>query len=221
MTMETQRQAMAEVAAAFERVQLDGRTVLFECQNGVVLRCKAVSPVYMQALAEQFLPPPPPKRIINNGQDEPWEEENPGDPAYQRQLADLDRRWTMALNRLLAGMGTEPVTIPDGIFGPDDDGWIEQVRRAELFTGVAIPVDISTPEMRYISWLFYYVFDNNVDLSLTGMFTQQLGGLQEGEIAKAIETFRGLLGRRTDPGSANGHQDSNGAGPNRAQRRAR
>lgn len=222
MTMQEVGRALGDVADVVERIKADGRNALLTLKNGVVLRCKPVPPVYVQALRAKFVDPDPPKVTITptDGRD-PWEEENPSDPAYQRQLSDWHYRGNMAINRLFWGMGTELVSVPEGMFRPEDQGWIDYVKRAETYTGEEVPVDVSNDEMRWVSWLSLYAIDNDTDLYLAGSIPQNLAGINEKEVADAVAAFRSVQERRADSDIPPATASSNGHSANRTARRSR
>lgn len=218
-TLEVEKEAMDAAAAAMHRWKhVDGGAEL-TLNNGAVIRCKPVPPLYIEALADEFREPAPPLVFIES---KDREEENPNDPAYLRKLDELRRAHQIALVNLVLGIGTELVSVPDGVHPPESDEWVDEVRRREKFTHKAIPLpDLDDPDLRYIGWLRFYASDTNNDVALLGAIPQLLAGLREEEIRAAADSFRGIQGRRADsiaavePGSNNGDQ------PNRAARRRR
>jgi len=220
MTMEEEGKSLADLHAAMERVREDGNAVLFTLKNGIVLRCRAVPPIYMRTLAERFTPPPPPQVRIERG-DDSYYEENRDDPEWNDALAENGRRATKAITQLVLGMGTEVVSVPPGYVLPDDDAWIAHVRRADKFTGIETPLELDDTDLRYICWLQFYALDNNTDVQLAGLLPQFLAGPSEVEIAQAVDAFRDHSQRRADSDGA--VADASGDGPvdNRASRRRR
>lgn len=218
--MQEQDAALADIRDAIERVREDGNAVQFTLRNGIVLRCKPVPPIYVRTLSEQFIPPPPPMVHIDRGEDS-FDEENRDDPRWKEEIAELTLRATKAIERLMFGLGTEPVSVPEGKYMPDDERWIAEVRRADKFTGVETPLDLDDPDMRYVSWLSFYALDNISDMELAGLLPQFLAGPSEVETAKVVDTFRDLYSRRTAADGAAADANSNGHLDNRASRRRR
>lgn len=218
--MEEEGKSLADLHAAMDRVREDGNAIQFTLKNGIVLRCRAVPPIYMRTLAERFTPPPVPKVRIERG-DDSYYEENPDDPDWQQALKDNGARATKAITQLVLGMGTEVVSVPDGYVMPDNDAWVENVRRADKFTGVETPLDLDDKDLRYICWLQFYALDNNTDLQLAGLLPQFLAGPSEVEIAQAVDAFRDHSQRRADPDVAAADASVDGPVDNRASRRSR
>lgn len=220
MTMQEHEEALKDVHSVLERLKYDGKAVEFTLKSGIVLRCKPVPPLYVRALREQFIPPPPPMVHIDRGEDS-FDEPNADDPNYKAELDRLSAREDIAVTRFLLGMGTEFVSAPADVFAPADDGWIAHVQKADKFTGVCTPLDLSDDDMRYVSWLTFYALDNNADLQLAGLYPQWLAGVSEGEVAQALDAFRDLQRQRADTNGTAAVPPSNGTGSNRAARRRR
>lgn len=220
MTMEEEGKSLADLHAAMDRVREDGNAIQFTLKNGIVLRCRAVPPIYMRTLAERFTPPPPPQVRIERG-DDSYYEENRDDPDWNQALKDNAARAEKAITQLVFGMGTEIVSVPEGYVMPDDDAWVAKVRRADKFTGVETPLELDDPDLRYICWLQFYALDNNTDVQLAGLLPQFLAGPSEVEIAQAVDAFRDHSQRRADPDDAVADADTDGNNDNRASRRRR
>jgi hypothetical protein len=208
MTMQD-LETFADVREVIERVRDDGNAVQLTLRNGIVLRCKAVPPIYMRAVSERFPIPPPPKVLIERG-DDSYYEENPSDPEWDRQKKEISQKAEDALTRLMLGMGTEVVSVPDGIYMPDADGWVAEVRRADKFTGLETPLELDDPDLRYLSWLTFYALDNSSDVQIAGLLPSFLAGPSEGETAAAVASFRDLRERRTAHDGAAADADLDG-----------
>lgn len=217
--MQGHEELLNDVRTILDRVRRDGRSAELTLRSGIVLRFKAIPPVYLQTLNEQFILPPPPQVKIERG-DDSYYEENPNDQAWARECAAIEGRQQRAVVNLMLGMGTEVVSVPEGRFKVDDDGWVAEVRRADKFTGVETPLHLDDPDMRYLSWLTFYALDNIDDMQLSGLIPQFLAGPTEGEIAQAVDAFRNPEGRSTDPDGAAADARPNGSQPNRRARRA-
>lgn len=210
MTMQEQAEALADIREVIERVRDDGNAVQFTLKNGIVLRCKPVPPIYMRKIAEKFIPPPPPKVRIERG-DDSYYEDNPNDPDWLREIDDINLRSENALTRLVLGMGTEAVSVPDDKYMPGDDGWVVEVRRADKYTGVETPLDLDDPDLRYLSWLMFYALDNSSDVQIVGLLPSYLAGPSEAETAAAVDAFRDLRERRAHPDGVAPDANSDGS----------
>src|SRR6185295_12780079 len=102
MTMQEQDATLADIEDALARVREDGNAVQFTLRNGIVLRCKPVPPIYVRTLSEQFIPPPPPKVHIDRGEDS-FDEENPDDPEWKREIGEIALRANKAVEQLMWG----------------------------------------------------------------------------------------------------------------------
>lgn len=220
MTMQEQGQTLTDIRDVMERVREDGNAVQLTLKSGIVLRCKAVPPIYMRTLAERFTEPPPPQVRIERG-DDSYYEENRDDPNWKAECAAVRVRAEKAITQLVLGMGTEVVSVPEGKCGPDSDDWLIDVKRADKFTGVETPIDLSDPDMRYLSWLQFYALDNTDDMQMAGLLPQFLAGPREVEVAKAIDAFRNFRLRGIDPDGTLADADLDGPIDNRADRRRR
>lgn len=214
------KEAMDAVANTLDRVSADGRDILFTLKNGIVLRCISVPPFYIDALQAQYAMPEPPKVTVDRGDGTTWEEENANDPEYQREFEKQQDRLRLALNALTLVIGTRVHFVPESLFGPDDDRWIETATRVEAVSAVKVPIDVSTDDMRRLSWLRYYALDNNDDIQIASALPSLLAGLQEGEVAAALDAFRNVRRRRTDTDGAVVQPIQDGPANNRAGRRA-
>lgn len=199
-----------------ERIEAEGRNTLFTLSNGIVIRCKPIPPLYLEALREQFIPNPPPTVKIGEG-DDAREEENPNDPAYLRYLQQNTLDEERAVFDTILAMGTECASVPDNVFGPDDDGWIEWCREYEEWTSKKVPINIDSPKRRYVSWLRFYALVDSNDGMLIGSIPQLIAGLREDTVAQAIAAFRRASKRGADNAGARQPASPNG---NRAQKRA-
>jgi hypothetical protein len=209
MTMQEKGETLADVRDVMERVRDDGNAVLLTLRSGIVLRCKAVPPIYMQRVAEKFVLPPPPQVRIDRG-DDSYFEENVDDPRWKRECGEINARAARTLQNLMLGIGTEAVEVPSGKYMPEEDGWIAEVRRADKLIGVDTPLDLDEPDLRYLSWLNFYALDNSSDVQLAGMLPSFLAGPSEVETADAVASFRNIRERRADHDGAAPDADNNG-----------
>ncbi len=208
----------AAVAAAAQRVRRTGRTGELTLANGIVIGARSVPPLLGDAIQREFPEPKPP---IWRNEEKGRDEENFNDPTYQRELETWNERNRRAIADLILVLGTYVVSVPEGLFAPEDDGWIEQVEKVGKFTGKSIEIKRDDADFRYIAWLRLYALETMGDIALLTALPGELSNLTENEVDEAMAGFRGLPERRADPGppapdaSTNGHRD------NRAARRTR
>lgn len=181
--------------------------------NGVCLRVKKFPPFLIrQAIAQIQKPKPPKIELEGKG-----EEENPDDPIYKEALEEYELATTeKAIDTMLVA-GTEVVSVPDGIYPPDEvDNW------AQLLDFLGVTFDRENKFGLYLTWLKLYVLSDPSDMELLMKELASAIGLSEEEVDQAVESFRGGKVGGSDNGSPSedsGHRDN--VPKNRAQRRAR
>lgn len=173
--------------------------------NGIVLRIKTVPPHAMRAAARSVTQPVPPRVWIatkgvdkDDPNDRGWEE-NPDDPDYrmavQRWMIDSDE----AALRVGLLLGTDVLSLPEGVHEPQSDAWIEEV---EGVFAVAAEPDAEMPTMRrepfnarYLDWLRYYAIPSDEDLFLLTRLVMSTSVVTEEVLREALAAFRGLQTR--------------------------
>lgn len=216
--MESEIESIEAVSRAVDRIVRRGRLAEFELTNGIVLTIKPVPPLLINAINQEFqeqLPAPPKILIEEKGR----EEENPNDPEYLRQIGELAERQQEGVANLLLGVGTEIKFVPDDMFKPDDEGWVQQVQFAAELANKQLEIP-SDGVKRYLCWLRFYAMESNTDVALCQGLCMQLAGIREGEIEEVVESFRSLPQRGTDSHSEVEGIRSNGYTGNRADRRS-
>lgn len=216
--MERELHAIDAVSHAVDRVTRKGRFAEFELSNGIVLTMRPVPPMLLQAVNQEFAPPDPPRVYIEEkGRDEP----NPNDPEYAKTLLRLSAEQDLAINDLVLAVGTTVKSIPEGYFGPDEDGWIANIEFANRLTGRNLVIDKEDSIRRYLQWLRFYAMETGMDVALATGLPLQLAGIREGEVEEVVDSFRSLPERRADPNGASAPGSTDGDSTNRATRRAR
>lgn len=170
--------------------------------NGIVLRCKPVPAAVQRRIAIKIPLPSPPMVPGAGGE----LEENPSDPDYEKALAEAHDERLQKVNEALFVLGTECVSVPDGMFRPEEDGWVEPL----LFVGA--DVDTSSPLARYKDWLDLYAVQLQSDQGQIWFGVVGRSGILEREVANALDSFRRRSGRRPDPVSSAPDPDDAGDG---------
>jgi len=194
-----------------------GRFAEITLKNGIVLGLKPLPPLLTQAIGARFQTPKPPKMWI---EEKGREEENPNDPEYLRELQRIEDEQDLAVNDLVMGAGTHVISVPEGYFMPEEKGWEEPVLFACELSGVELHIDDSSPTKRYLCWLRFYALETAADVALVSSLPLQLGGIREGEVDAAMESFHGVSSRRTNIENPSETGSENGNTQNRAGRRA-
>lgn len=190
-----------------------GPVTSYTLANGIVLKLKPVPPLALRAASARIPEPVVPKvRIESQDRDE----DNPNDPNYQMAVMQKSVDQTNAMFTVALLVGTAVDHIPDGLYGPDDDGWITELREALALVGdEAEPVAIrEAPERaRYLDWLRLYAVVTDADLYMLSMILVQGVVLSESEVQAAMASFRDRIRRYADLGipiatpALNGNRD--------------
>lgn len=149
--------------------------------NGVILKIIPVPPLAMREVSIQVKPPVVPVVFI---QDKGREEANPNDPDYIAAVIEHNMKQIEMLTNILLALGTKPIEIPEGVFKPEDEGWLEQLE----FLGIKI--DTKNRLQRYLSWLRYYALASGNDISNVVRTIMQFSGTTEEEVAAVVHSFR-------------------------------
>ena len=195
--------------------------------TGIQLRFRPINrQLILQAIA-RINDPEPPMVDIGKGREEPF----PDDPAYQLELARLRDLRIEVSGQATAVLGTEIAFVPDGMFRPEDDGWmpaVEQLNELMPAEGKQFNLDVSTRSKRYLSWLNYYAISGAEDEGKFSALIVKALGVTSEEVAASMATFRRDEGRDGDRGvsdtaaAADGDRNPPAAPrPSRAVRRAR
>lgn len=164
----------------------------FTLTNGVVLRTKAIAKESIRRVFLQIKDPVVPVVMIaSKGR----EEANPFDPDYiaAKQQANVQR--LNAVTRALHMLGLELVSVPEGMPGPDDDSWIEELRAA----GVE-DLHPENASMRWLEWLEMIALATDLDQATAFTEAAKTYGLFESEVFEAVASFRRQALRGSDSG---------------------
>lgn len=179
---------------------------------------KPMPPLLLNAIANSIPEPEIPMIYI---EEDDRHEANPNHPAYQKALLDRANDIGMRIIEATLSIGTELVSVPEGLAKPEDDSWL---RRAKI---ARHEFNQDDTEERYLAWLRFYAAEIQEDLNRINSIPLQLAGIQEVEVEKAIDTFRGGEERGADNGVSGEVSDQNGhnvpvaaSGPRTRNRRA-
>lgn len=187
-----------DAAASASQASLPPKQV--HLSNGVILNIRQVAPLLIRRAAANV---PKPKIPVVWLEEKGREEPNPYHPDYLAAMAEYQELVSEAgLNAMLL-TGTSPASLPDGMSGPDDNGWTEELEALDI----AIPT--SKPG-RYLAWLQFVALKSLADFYSVGEAVGKASGLSEEDVQTAIESFRSDQGRGTDNGSADPVSPING-----------
>lgn len=174
--------SLAEAASEQLRMTRDRVTL----SRGIVLKLKPVPPNLIREISNRI---PEPVVPIWHDPDKDREEPNPNDPDY---IAAVNDRAIMILHNILEAlmlMGTEVETLPPGVYGPDESGWLEDL---EI---LGQTVDVSNSRRRYLAWMKFYALASELDIGLVQIGVSRLSGVTELEVMRAIRSFRNTEAR--------------------------
>lgn len=157
-----------------------------ELSTGVVLRVRPVPPYLVRRRTATLPRPAPPKIFL---EDKGIEEENPDHPQYRRDLEDWEDRTRELGQEVLFVAGTEVEFVPEGLFRPEEDGWLELLQHFD------IEVNLATPRDRYYSWLQSHAIGSAWDITKLYLALRKVSGISEEEVQEAISGFRSPEGR--------------------------
>lgn len=159
--------------------EADSNTV--RLSTGVVLKVKQANPnVLIRIMTAQQRPTPP----VYFNQKMGREMENPDDPDYVARVQAWQMSYNSGMLNALIGLGTELVSKPKGMPGPDDDAWIKD------YEALGLPSSPSSPAWRYMTWVLFKAAVLDTDTTAIGEAVRKLSGVQEADV-KSAETFPG------------------------------
>lgn len=182
-------EAIAAAAGAIEADEEPDGPQTVTISNGLILRIKPVPPYLVQRASEGIERPQVPT-VYNEEKER--EEENPLHPDYEAAVEAWQLKVADAAGKVMLGAGTEVHYLPDGMDGPDADGWIETV---EYF---GVTFDHNSKMARYITWLTCYALPTAIDLQAATAAVAATTGIAEGEVQASLDSFRNRAARRAN-----------------------
>jgi hypothetical protein len=163
-------------------------------ENGVALRLKPVPPFAIRNAAAHLKRPEVPIWVDpDKGREEP----NPNDPDYQAAVRQYVNDQAEAALTVALLLGTEVISVPEGMYGVADERWAEEVTESMALAGGHFEVHASG-KARYLDWLRMYAIPSEIDnYRLTRILTSGVG-LTEAEVQRSVESFRSLYRRSPD-----------------------
>lgn len=182
--------------------------------NGVVLKIKPMPPMLLTSVQNSIPEPAIPVVFLEDkGRDEP----NPNHPEYIRAMNERAEALAMATSNLILYACTSAVSVPEGVFGPDDDGWVRLTEMA------GIKFDKNDKIERYLAWLRSYAVATIDDMNKVQTLPLQLAGTMETEVEAVQDSFRSAEVPGADSelpdeiGSKNGHNVPSGTSRSRSR----
>lgn len=173
-------------------------------ESGVVIRVKPVNPLLIEGAGRNVPEPEVPMSYLK---DEEKYIPNYDNPQYIKAVAQWRYDQQMAVIDTGYLMGTEIVSVPDGIDKPEDDTWMEHL----VFLGIIDPVQVQSSRFaRYLAWLKYYAITSDEDFPKLTNAVMRTAGVQEGDVQDAVATFPNRKARRANSKSRTPSHDKNG-----------
>lgn len=157
--------------------------------NGVVLRAKKIPPMLANKLNSRFVHPPVP---VFYAEDKARAVPNYNDPQWMEACQRVDEERGTALMDLMAGLGTEIISLPPDVQDITDTGWADDV---ETFLETPVP---EFGRARHVAYMKYYILIDNEDWAKVARKVQAKMGVSEEEVAGAMDRFRGEEKRQAD-----------------------
>lgn len=161
--------------------------------NGIVLGVKPVPQTILRRVAGAIPEPTVPIITLEDGTQQEW----PGDPDYiLAQEECYTKRLEAAVEKLYV-LGSFVESVPEGMYGPLDDRWIDE------FESIGITIDAPNGLKRYSEWLQTYALTTAADQSALYMHCVAACGVLDWEVRKAVEFFlRRKIRPTADEGAA-------------------
>jgi hypothetical protein len=122
---------------------------------------------------------------------------NEADPKYQEAVREYNRITQEITQNITLYEGTEVIAVPEGMFRPEEDGWIAIAEDDELTLGYARKVR-REGKLRYIDYLMLYALANADYLELLNYVARMAGRVLETDVEDAQDSFRGTPERASN-----------------------
>lgn len=181
----------AAVAAA-NSGQAAKRIKELELENGIILALKPVPPLLLREAARNIRDPEVPIwHDPDKGRDEP----NPNDPDYLLGIAEAREKRSQAAMTVALLTGTAIISVPEGMYRPEQDEWIADIRAAYEIAGTTVELHDHPERARYLDWLRYYAISSETEMFVLTKLTTLGVALTNEEVQAAAESFRRVLAR--------------------------
>jgi hypothetical protein len=169
--------AVEEIVARPNTDHNDDEVVL---STGVVI--EVVRPISISQLMDidaKFADPPVPKVYIK---DQDREVDNPGSPIYQAAVKANTAKKAFAVLDAVTMMCTRIKSVPEDMFGPDDDEWAEMLEE--------MGYSPKTSKGRYVLWLRLYAGPAPTDMNVVTNAALRKMGVREEDVLAALDNFQ-------------------------------
>jgi hypothetical protein len=147
--------------------------------TGVILKAKQANPnVLIRIMTSVPRPKPPTYFDEMMGR----EMENIDHPDYKARVEAWEMEYNNGMLNALVGLGTELVSKPKNMPGPDDTDWIADYKI------LGLPVVPDSKAWRYITWVLFMAAVTDKDVGLIAEKVKGMSGVKEADV-KSAETF--------------------------------
>lgn len=164
------------MAQAIDDAKREAHDNLIRLSTGVVLKAKQANPNLLIRVMTKLTRPNPP---IYFDKTMGREMENPNDPDYISRVQAWQMDYSNGMLNVLIGYGTELVSVPPGMEGPEGSKWVSDYRSLDL------PVMLDSPAWRYITWVMFVAAPAEQDTALIGDKVKALSGVKEAAVRDA------------------------------------
>lgn len=196
-----QKTDRAAILAATDRPEIEQ----IELANRIVLRVRPVAH-HLLVRAQQAVPEPQVPRVWIEGRGEnrddpndPGWEENPDSPTYRAARANWIIESDTASLKVALILGTEVVSLPDGIHPVESEEWISEIEEAAAAAELSPPPIRREPaKARYLDWLRFYAIPDEDDIFRLSHLLMYGVLATEEELSDALTSFRSRKARAAD-----------------------
>lgn len=181
--------AAVEAAAAASTTPVITNEWESKLKPGLKFKIDKVSKYALIAIRNKLPRPQPP---IHHMEEKGRSEPNPNHPEYLMNLQDHAIAQSIATVDAYLGLGTEVLSIPNGVIKVEDDAWIEKFEAM----GLEIP---RTTYPRYVAWIKMYAIPDDEEIAdLISTIRRYNGVVIEEEVDEAMDNLKSDDGRSAD-----------------------
>lgn len=181
-------EAVVEAVMALEESDEKFQSDEITLSSGLRLRLKEVPKHFIYGVTKDI--PAPQVPLINiDGKKRPIE--NPDDPDYQEAVEKWIVVTANAATDVALLRGTEVLELPEGMIGPESTAWIEEMEV------LGMPMRDNS-RARYLNWLKAIGVPKEEDLAALMEALGRLTGVNEDDVADAVERFRHIAAGSPD-----------------------
>lgn len=166
--------------AAAEQRQTKGPQRL-TLSTGVELELLVVPPMLLSDIAGEAMRdrPRPPVTYVEAVD---REEENPDNPDFKEALTNWQAGVLLDINNAYILKGTRLISKPNGLPGPDDAEWLDEMN--------LLGRRVATARQRYLAWIKYAAAPTSDDVTTIVREVGRLSGVSERDVQESIEGFQ-------------------------------